>query len=108
MQKELQHLIEGLALKKPPHSVASIYRQVEQIAQQKGWECPTYRTFLNVVRKLDPGLVTLAHEGSKAYSETFDLIFRSEAPDQTRYGRQTTACWISGCSTKEAPPPVPG
>ncbi|MFZ0931350.1 MAG: transposase family protein [Syntrophobacteraceae bacterium] len=79
MQKDLRHLIEGLALKKPPHSVASIYRQVEQIARQKGWECPTYRTFLNLVRKLDPGLLTLAHEGSKAYSESFDLIFRREA-----------------------------
>jgi putative transposase len=79
MQKELQHLIEGLALKKPRRSVASIHRQAAQIARQKGWECPTYRTVLNVVRKLDPRLVTLAHEGSKAYRGSFDLIFRREA-----------------------------
>lgn len=79
MEKELRNLIEGLALKKPPLSIASIYRQVEQVAQKKGWGCPTYRSVLNVVRKLDPGLLTLAHEGPKAYRENFDLIFRREA-----------------------------
>ena len=79
MKEELRRLIEGLALKKPPRSVASIYRQVEQIARQKGWACPKYGTLLNVVRKLDPGLLTLAHDGSKAYCESFDLILRREA-----------------------------
>lgn len=76
---EMQNLIEALALNKPARSVSSIYRQTTQIAQQEGWECPTYRTFANVVRNLDPGLVTLAHEGSKAYRDSFDLIIRREA-----------------------------
>ncbi|MCD4693558.1 MAG: transposase family protein [Calditrichales bacterium] len=79
MNKELQSLIEALALEKPPRSVASIYRQTLQIAQQKGWKYPTYRTFVNVIRDLDPGLVALAHEGSKAYRDNFDLIIRREA-----------------------------
>lgn len=34
MNKELQSLIEALALEKPPRSVASIYRQTLQIAQR--------------------------------------------------------------------------
>ncbi len=79
MNKELQSLIEALALEKPPRSVASIYRQTLQIAQQKGWKYPTYRTFVNVIRDLDPGLVALAHEGAKAYRDNFDLIIRREA-----------------------------
>ena len=32
-----------------------------------------------MIRDLDPGLVTLAHEGTKAYTEAFDLVHRHEA-----------------------------
>jgi putative transposase len=32
-----------------------------------------------IVRALDPALVTLAHEGRKAYKERFDLLYRREA-----------------------------
>jgi len=32
-----------------------------------------------VIKQLDPGLVTLAHAGSKAYRTTFDLLYRREA-----------------------------
>jgi putative transposase len=32
-----------------------------------------------VVRKIDPSLVTLAHEGTRAYCESFDLVHRREA-----------------------------
>ena len=35
--------------------------------------------FIAVIRDLDPGLVTLAHEGTKAYTEAFDLVHRHEA-----------------------------
>jgi putative transposase len=31
------------------------------------------------VKSLDPGLTTLAHEGSKAYAEAYDLIYRHQA-----------------------------
>lgn len=79
MANELQHLIEGLALRKPPRSVAAIHRKIVEIAERKGWERPAYRTVLDIVRKLDPGLLTLAHEGAKVYQQEFDLIFRREA-----------------------------
>ena len=32
-----------------------------------------------VVREVPPGLLTLAHEGKKAYSANFDLVHRREA-----------------------------
>ena len=34
---------------------------------------------MNIVRGLPAGLVTLAHQGTKAYSETFELVHRREA-----------------------------
>lgn len=75
----LQQLIEGMALQKPAPTAAMIYRQVSGIAEQQGWAKPSYATVHSVVRSLEPGLVTLAHEGSKAYREAFDLIYRREA-----------------------------
>lgn len=79
LSKNLQQVIEGLALKKPPLSAASIHRQVVTLAGQLGEPPPSYGTVYAVIRDLDPGLVTLAHEGTKAYAEAFDLIHRHEA-----------------------------
>src|SRR3954449_1348180 len=75
----LRQAIEGLALKKPPLSAASIHRQAVLLAERLGEPPPTYRIVYAVIRDLDPALVTLAHEGTKAYSEAFDLIHRHEA-----------------------------
>ena len=75
----LRQAIEGLALKKPPLSAASIHRQAVILAERLGEPPPTYRIVYAVIRDLDPALVTLAHEGTKAYSEAFDLIHRHEA-----------------------------
>src|SRR5262245_44939907 len=41
---ELTQCIEGLALRKPPPSVATIHRQVVALASQKGWPVPSYRS----------------------------------------------------------------
>jgi putative transposase len=79
MPSELQRLIEGLALRKPRPSAAAIYRQVRRVAAQQGWRPPSYSTVYDVLRRLDPALVTLAHEGRKAYKERFDLLHRREA-----------------------------
>jgi putative transposase len=35
-------LIEGLALQTPPRSMAAIHRQVTTIAQEQGWNPPSY------------------------------------------------------------------
>lgn len=76
---DLIGLIEGLALRKPPPTVAAVYRQVVTIAAREGWPPPSYSTVYAVIRQLDPALVTLAHEGTKAYRLAFDLLHRREA-----------------------------
>lgn len=79
IQAELVPVIEGLALRKPPPSLASIHRQVEQIASGQGWPAPTYATVRNVVQRIDKGLLTLAQQGTKAYSDAFDLLYARQA-----------------------------
>jgi putative transposase len=75
----LQELIEGLALQKPALSAAAIQRQVIAVADQHGWARPSYDQVYAIVRHLDPAVVTLAHEGTKAYRDRFDLLYRREA-----------------------------
>src|SRR2546425_5643058 len=76
---ELTRLIEGLALRKPPPSVATVHRQVVAQASQKDCPAPSYRSVYAIVKRLDPALVTLAHDGTKAYREAFELLHRREA-----------------------------
>jgi len=76
---DLTQLIEGLALRKPPPSVAFVHRQACDVARRQGWKAPTYHCVYRVVKQLDPALLTLAHEGSKAYRLAFDLLCRREA-----------------------------
>jgi putative transposase len=59
---DLRQLIEGLALRKPAPTVASVHRQVCGVAEARGWPRPSYATVYSVVKALDPGLVTLALE----------------------------------------------
>src|SRR6266571_4141868 len=72
-------LIEGLALQKPPRSMAAIHRQVTAIAQEQGWKPPSYDRVRHIIKGLDPALVTFAHQGAAAYREEFDLLYRREA-----------------------------
>jgi len=78
-------LIEGLALRRPAPSVAGIHRQAATVARAQGWLAPSYDCVYEIVRGLDPALVTLAHDGTKAYKEAFDLLYRHEAagPNET-------------------------
>jgi putative transposase len=76
---ELTQMIEGLALSKPPPTVALIHRQVRDVALRNGWPVPNYKQVYRVVKQLDPALVTLAHDGSKTYRTTYDLLYRREA-----------------------------
>src|SRR6266516_3553146 len=72
-------LIEGLALQTPPRSAAAIHRQVSAIAKEQGWKPPSYARVRQIIKQLDPALVTLAHEGADAYREEFELLHRREA-----------------------------
>src|SRR5437660_4631006 len=72
-------LIEGLALQKPPRSMAAIHRQMTTIAQEQGWKPPSYDRVRHIIKGLDPALVTMAHQGTAAYREEFDLLYRRES-----------------------------
>jgi putative transposase len=76
---QLQHIIEGLALQKPRRTVANIHRETARISRERNWTPPSYSTIERIVRQINPALTTLAHEGSKAYQEQFDLIYRHQA-----------------------------
>jgi putative transposase len=75
----LQQLIEGLALQRPPLSVRAIHRQVSALAHQRALKPPSYGLVYAIIHHLPPALMTLAHHGSKAYAEQFDLLYRREA-----------------------------
>jgi putative transposase len=79
MPPDLQLLIEGLALRRPPPAIATVHRQAAEVARTQGWPVPGYAAVYDVVRNIDPAMATLAHEGSKRYKEVFDLVHRREA-----------------------------
>ena len=81
MPPELQLLIEGLALRRPPPTIATVHRQAAQVARDQGWATPGYAAVYDVVRNIDPAMAMLAHEGPKRYREVFDLVHRREAAD---------------------------
>ena len=74
MPPELQLLIEGLALRRPPPTIATVYRRAAQVARDQGWPVPGYAAVYDVVKSIDPAMATLALEGSKRYKEVFDLV----------------------------------
>jgi len=79
VSSRIKSAIEGLALERPPLPIRSIYRQVREFAQATGEPMPGYGTVYDLVREVPSGLLTLAHRGSKVYSEEYDLIHRREA-----------------------------
>ncbi len=72
-------LIEGLALQTPPRSAAAIHRKMTAIAKEQGWKPLSYERVRQIIKNLDPALITLAHQGAAAYREEFDLLYRREA-----------------------------
>jgi putative transposase len=79
MPSELKLLIEGLALRRPPPTTATVHRQAAGVARDQGWPVPGYDAVYDVVRSIDPAMAVLAHEGAKRYKEVFDLVYRREA-----------------------------
>ncbi len=75
----MREAIEGLALQRPPLPISVICRQIRQIAKGTGEDPPSYWGVYRTVSSLPADLITLAHEGSKAYGESFELIHRREA-----------------------------
>jgi putative transposase len=67
-------LIEGLTLKTPRQSVASIYRHAKSFAVKNGLRSASYSTVLAIANQVPKPLIFLAHEGTKAYKEKYDFL----------------------------------
>jgi putative transposase len=79
LSAKLRQVVEALALEKPPLPIAALHRQICKIAHETDQNIPTYKAVYRIVRELPKDLLVLAHEGTKAYAEAFDLIHRREA-----------------------------
>src|SRR5258708_22507869 len=59
--------------------MAAITRQVITIAEEKEWRPLGCARVRQIIKNIDPALLTLAHEGAAVYREEFDLLYRREA-----------------------------
>src|SRR3546814_8169162 len=84
--KELVELIEGMALLKPPPSIVTIHRRLAAIVGERQWRMPSYGSVRDIVRRIDPAMLTLAHEGAAAFRDKFELVHRHRA-------EHTNAIW---------------
>jgi putative transposase len=76
---KIREVVEGLALERPPLPIKAIHRKVCEFADLAGEAKPTYGVVYDLIRKLPQGLITLAHQGGKVYSDQFDLVYRRQA-----------------------------
>ena len=79
MTVELRPLIEGLYLQASHRSFASVYRQIKKHQENQQLPYPKYRTVCALLNRLPKSMTTLAHQGSQAYRQKFDLLHRHEA-----------------------------
>ena len=78
IDKSLIDYVEALALHKPKLSITTIHRKTSQLAKKQNNSSPTYSVVYDIVSKINPALLTLAQEGSVAYRNKYELIFRRE------------------------------
>lgn len=76
---DLADLVTACALQKPRLPVQAIQRKIAVIAGHQQVAAPTYSVVYDIIRRLDPALLTLAHAGNRAYREKYELIHRREA-----------------------------
>jgi putative transposase len=60
---ELLRLVEGLALRTPPPTVAAVHRRAVAVARQRAWPVPSYGTVYAVIRRLEPALKPVMYFG---------------------------------------------
>jgi putative transposase len=109
LPETLVTFIEGMALRTPTPSAATIHRTVTDLASEQHWPVPSYATVYGIVAGLDPGMVTLAREGTKRYEETYDLIYRRQAArsnEMWQADHTELDIWI--VDLRRVNPPAPG
>ncbi len=93
---DLVDLIEGLALSKPRPAIATIHRKVTGICATRRWPVPSYSVVWDIVRTLDPGMVTLALEGAASYRDKHELVLRRQAElPNAMWQSDHTLCYTS-------------
>jgi putative transposase len=105
--RELVELIEGMALLKPPPSIATIHRRITGLAGERGWRAPSYGTVRSIVGGIEPAMATLAHEGAAVFRDKYELVHRHRAvrPNATWQADHTQLdILILDASGKEARP----
>jgi len=78
LNKELAELIQGFALQKPPLTISAIHWKLALLAQRSKVKPLSSETVYAMVKKISAALLTLAHEGGKAYQQKYELIYRRE------------------------------
>jgi putative transposase len=63
MSEEEVKVVEGLALRRPGRSVATVYREWQVIARKEGWKEQSYRTICRIVKEIGGAEMTLAQGG---------------------------------------------
>lgn len=76
---DLVALVEALALTRPRPSIATIHRRLVERCAGRDADAPSYSTVQNIVRALDPGMVTLALDGPASYRDKHELLLRRRA-----------------------------
>jgi putative transposase len=102
---ELRQCVEGLALQTPPLSVAVNHHKVCELAHQYEVRPPSYSLVYDMVRQLPSALTTLAHQGSKAYHQCFDLLHRREAEAPNAIW-QADQCWLDMLLVRDGQTPA--
>lgn len=84
IDEPLENIVRALALQKPKLSIATIHRKIKEIAKQQEKEIPTYSIVYHIISNMNSSLMTLAHEGSVAYRDKYEIVFMREstAPNQ--------------------------
>ncbi len=76
---KIYEAIDGLALHRPKLSARAIHRRILAMAKDLGLPAPSYASVYKRISLISPALMTMAQDGTKAYTETYDLIYRREA-----------------------------
>ncbi len=100
---ELITFIERLALTRPRPALSTLQRLARGEAERRGLPVPSYSTVRDIVRSLDPALVTLALDGPTAYRDRYEMVSRrrAERPNQTWQADHTELdILISGAAGK--------
>ena len=100
--------IEGLYLKSSHLSIANIYRQIKNHQENQQLPYPKYRTVFTILSHLPKSMTTLAHQGSKSYSQQFDLLCLHEARQSNELWQADHAQLDILYSTKKENPNGPG